>query len=204
MDVDGQAPTHTAGTSAVPSAQVALTPFNHSPMTDRGRQIVARARAQHPHLVASTPTPTRDPSPSRVWTFMQAGTSVYAFYCTPGSLGAAAEDGGTATSLGLGAPGRAARGFDAAYAAIAAACGGTLHAGVGRAAARHVASADHLVIAGVARHAAAGRGDPGHGVAAATRGADGLAAAGHRAGSHTGLAAAGRVAIFIKLAVFGG
>jgi hypothetical protein len=74
MDVDGHPPTHTAGTSAVPSAQVALTPFNHSPMTDKGRQIVARARAQYPHLVASPPTATRDPSPSRVWTFMQGRT----------------------------------------------------------------------------------------------------------------------------------
>jgi hypothetical protein len=55
MDVDGHPPTHTSGGTAVPVAQVALTPFNHSPMTDRGREIVARASSESPHLVASPP-----------------------------------------------------------------------------------------------------------------------------------------------------
>jgi hypothetical protein len=73
MDVDGHPLTH-AGTSAVQSTQVALTPFNHSPMTDRGRQIVARARVESPHLVASPPVAPREPSPSRVRIFMQGRT----------------------------------------------------------------------------------------------------------------------------------
>jgi flagellar hook-length control protein FliK len=55
MEVDGHPPAQAQGASAVPVAQVALTPFNHSPMTDRGRQIVERARVESPHLVASPP-----------------------------------------------------------------------------------------------------------------------------------------------------
>jgi hypothetical protein len=64
---------HTGATLAT-GAQLALTPFNHSPVTARGREIVARARSQTPHLVASSPVASRTPSPSRVRTFMQGRT----------------------------------------------------------------------------------------------------------------------------------
>ncbi|KAK1697773.1 hypothetical protein QYE76_014470 [Lolium multiflorum] len=74
MEVDGHPPTHPSGAAAAPVTQVALTPFNHSPMTDRGREIVARARTESPHLVASPTTTSRASSPSRVRTFMQAQT----------------------------------------------------------------------------------------------------------------------------------
>jgi hypothetical protein len=53
MEVDGHPSTPTSDVSAVPVTQVALTPFNHSPVTERGREIVARARVKAPHLVAS-------------------------------------------------------------------------------------------------------------------------------------------------------
>jgi hypothetical protein len=35
MNIDGHHPTHPSGAAAVPVTQVVLTPFNHSPMTDR-------------------------------------------------------------------------------------------------------------------------------------------------------------------------
>jgi hypothetical protein len=74
MEVDGHTSTQSQGASAVPLAQMALTPFNHSPVTARGRQIVERARAESPHLVASPPVVSRSSSPSRVRTFMQGRT----------------------------------------------------------------------------------------------------------------------------------
>nr|XP_051198628.1 uncharacterized protein LOC127312198 [Lolium perenne] len=74
MEVDTRPPTHTSGATSATGAQLALTPFNHSPVTDRGREIVARARSQTPHLVASPPRASRTPSPSRVRTFMQGRT----------------------------------------------------------------------------------------------------------------------------------
>jgi hypothetical protein len=46
MDVDGHPPTHPSGAAAASVTQVALTLFNHSSMTDRGREIVARARSE--------------------------------------------------------------------------------------------------------------------------------------------------------------
>jgi hypothetical protein len=73
MEVDGHPPTHPPDASAVPVTQVALNPFNHSPVIERGREIVARARVESPHLVASPPVSSRT-SPSRVRTFMQGRT----------------------------------------------------------------------------------------------------------------------------------
>jgi hypothetical protein len=80
-------------------------------------------------------------SSSYIFTELAAGTSGYAYYFTPCGLGAAAEDDGTSTSLGLSAAGRAARCFGVVYAAFAAGRGDTTHAGVGRAAAGYAASA---------------------------------------------------------------
>jgi hypothetical protein len=74
MEVDGHPPAQSFGAAAAPVTQVALTPFNHSSMTDRGREIVPRARTMSPHLVASPPATSRASSPSRVRTFMQGRT----------------------------------------------------------------------------------------------------------------------------------
>jgi hypothetical protein len=74
MEVDGHAPMHSSDTASVPVTQVALTPFNHSPRTDRGREIVARTMTVSPHLVATPPSTTRASSPSRVRSFMQGRT----------------------------------------------------------------------------------------------------------------------------------
>jgi hypothetical protein len=74
MDVDGHPPSHSSRVAAVPFTQMALTPFNHSPMTARWREIVARARSDLPHLAASPPVSSRSSSPSRVRTFIQGRT----------------------------------------------------------------------------------------------------------------------------------
>jgi hypothetical protein len=74
MEVDGQVPMQSSGTAVAPVTQVALTPFNHSPRTDRGREIVARAKEVSPHLVATPPPVSRAPSPSRGRIFMQGRT----------------------------------------------------------------------------------------------------------------------------------
>jgi hypothetical protein len=72
MDVDaapqGTGSSH-GGTASV--VQRAITPYNHSSSTPRGKEIVARVRASSPSLVAP---PTRSVSPSRVRTFMQGRT----------------------------------------------------------------------------------------------------------------------------------
>jgi hypothetical protein len=76
MDVDGHASLPTSGSASVPVTQVAMTPFNHSPTTDRGKAIVARALSVSPHLVATPP-------PSRVRTFMQGRTRPVSSSSTP-------------------------------------------------------------------------------------------------------------------------
>jgi hypothetical protein len=60
MEVDGH-PSDGSGKTAAPffGAHIALTPFNHSPVTPRWKEIVDRARAS---------------SPSRVHSFMQGHT----------------------------------------------------------------------------------------------------------------------------------
>nr|XP_051219190.1 uncharacterized protein LOC127336421 [Lolium perenne] len=74
MDVDGLPPTHSSSATVVLVAEVALTPFNLSPRTNRGREILARARLESPPLVISPSALSRASSPSRVRTFMQGRT----------------------------------------------------------------------------------------------------------------------------------
>jgi hypothetical protein len=76
IDVDGHPPSIDARKATAPSvgAQIAFTPFNHSPVTPRGKELVHCARRTSPHLVASVSTPIRSASPSRVRTFMQGRT----------------------------------------------------------------------------------------------------------------------------------
>jgi hypothetical protein len=74
MEVDNHPSAQPTGASSATGAQMALTPFNHSPVTARGREIVARTRSETLYLVASSPALTRTPSLSRVRTFMQGRT----------------------------------------------------------------------------------------------------------------------------------
>jgi hypothetical protein len=76
MDVDGQSHVADAGEGTTPhvGAQMALTPLNHSPMTARVKEIVDRARAISPHVVASPPAGDREVSLTRGRTFMQGRT----------------------------------------------------------------------------------------------------------------------------------
>jgi hypothetical protein len=68
IDVDGHPPSGDTGKATAPSvgAQIAFTPFNHSLVTPRGKEIVDCARMSSPHLVASVSTPIRSASPSCV------------------------------------------------------------------------------------------------------------------------------------------
>jgi hypothetical protein len=81
MDVDVTTSSNSAKT--VPTtcvAQLALTPFNNSPSTPKGKEIVERARQTTPGLIAPRDTVSapvaarRVPQPSRVCTFMQGTT----------------------------------------------------------------------------------------------------------------------------------
>jgi hypothetical protein len=108
MEVDTCPPTHPSGATSATGAQLALTPFNHSPVTARGREIVARARSQTPHLVASSPVASRTPSPSRVRTFMQGRTrpasSPSSSITPPGATQPSSASRVVAVELASGAP----------------------------------------------------------------------------------------------------
>jgi hypothetical protein len=72
MDLDGPPAVHDHGKAAAPSSGVslALTPYNNSPTTPRGKELVERARVHSPHLIAAA----SKSAPSRVRTFMQGRT----------------------------------------------------------------------------------------------------------------------------------
>jgi hypothetical protein len=74
MDVDSTPPVDNVGktVSAPGVSQVVITPYNHSPYTPRGKELVEKARVLSPSLIAPrvAPVPTRSSSSSRVRTFM--------------------------------------------------------------------------------------------------------------------------------------
>jgi hypothetical protein len=78
MDVDAHPASGDSGKTTAPSvgAKVALTSFNHSPITLRGKEIVDSARKSLPHLFASRSASggVWSTSPSCVHTFMQGQT----------------------------------------------------------------------------------------------------------------------------------
>jgi hypothetical protein len=82
MDVDVPPAVRDHGKADAPSTGVtlALTPYNNSPTTPRGKELVERVRVHSPHLIAadvsakSLKSSPRIIQPSRVCTFMQDRT----------------------------------------------------------------------------------------------------------------------------------
>jgi hypothetical protein len=78
MDVDATSATATGGQSVtgLGVAQVVITPYNHSPSTPRGKDLVQRAHVLSPPLIAPIVSPmvSWSSSASRVHTFMQGRT----------------------------------------------------------------------------------------------------------------------------------
>jgi hypothetical protein len=77
MDVDVPPAVRDHGKAVAPSSGVtlALTPYNNSPTTPRGKELVERARVHSPHLIAAaSKSSPRIIQPSRVRTFMQGRT----------------------------------------------------------------------------------------------------------------------------------
>jgi hypothetical protein len=69
MDVDATPAASSGGQSVTASgvAQVVITPYNHSPSTPRGKELVDRARALSPLIIAPivSPVVSRSSSASR-------------------------------------------------------------------------------------------------------------------------------------------
>jgi hypothetical protein len=80
MEVDTTSPAGSGGKSveAPVGSQLVVTPYNHSPSTPRGKDIIERACIALPSLIApivSALVLSPSASPSRVCTFMQGRTS---------------------------------------------------------------------------------------------------------------------------------
>jgi hypothetical protein len=80
VDVPSASGNTSKAAASTPMTKVALTPFNNSPSTPRGIELVERARKLTPHLIAPmgstciSTSATRVLQPSRVRTFIQGRT----------------------------------------------------------------------------------------------------------------------------------